>query len=118
MRAGQLRHRITIQEAETSTDPFQADTEAAWNDILICRAAINTVDPKELFNNGLQGMRVSHIVTIRYPGLAYQIGAGNQIVFGTRVFEVVAGMINKDERNRQLDLYAWEINPTQGGQRA
>lgn len=116
MQAGKMRHRITIQAPVAATDPFQTATAGTWNDVLTCWARIETADPRVVYNSGSQTMQVSHVVTIRYPGSEYIIGPGYQIAYGTRIFSIVKGMINEEERNRQLQLLAWEINPMQGGQ--
>jgi SPP1 family predicted phage head-tail adaptor len=115
MQAGQLRHRITIQAPVTASDPFQTVSAGSWTNVLTCWARIESVDPRDVFNSGQQTMKVTHKVTMRYPGSQYAVGAGNQIVYGSRVFSVVGGILNEDERNRQLQLFAWEMNPVQGG---
>lgn len=113
MQAGKLRHRVTLQSPVTASNPFETDTQGSWTDVVTMWADIESAGPRDIYNAGLQNMQVSHIVTIRYPGVHYSIGAGYQILFGTRVFQILKGIINEAERNRMLQLYAWEVNPTQ-----
>lgn len=123
MNAGKMRHRITIQSpivtgeqnpfTRSQSSPGWTDVATVWSDI----QALSKRDP--IFNSGAQNMQVSHTITIRYPGTTFLIGAGYQVLYTvggiTRMFSVLDGIMNEGERNRQLVLYAWEINPNQGG---
>lgn len=115
MQGGTLRHRITIQSPTSGTDPFNAGQQGSWTDVLTCWSRIESAGSKAVWRNATQSMQVSHVITIRYPGANYHVGAGYQAVFGTRVFSILKGIENEDERNRQLQLFAWEIDPLQGG---
>lgn len=112
MRAGTLRHRITIQKPILATDPFQTEGAGSWENIITMWGSIESAGVRDIYNAGLQNMQVSHLVTIRYPGADYQIGPGYQLLYGTRAFQVLKGIINKDERNIMLQLFVDEINPT------
>jgi hypothetical protein len=68
-----------------------------------------------IYANNLQDAQVSHLITVRYPGANYQFGSGYQAVFGTRVFAILKGVVNSDERNIMLQLFASENNPIAGG---
>lgn len=114
---GRKRHRITIQEAvePEDYDPFVSGDAAQWNDIITMWASIDAASSRDVFNQGEQGMQVSHVITIRYPGKNVTVGAGCRVLFGTRVFSIVKGITNEEERNRELQFFGWELNPTQGG---
>lgn len=76
-------------------------------------ARIAVASTQDIYNAGLVGMKVSHIITIRYPGSLFTMTGGYQVLFGTRVFTVQKGITNEEERNRMLQLYVWETDPTQ-----
>ena len=111
MNIGTLRHRITIQALTRSSNPFVTDD--AWSDLATLWADITPITSKEVFQVGQLNMKVSHRVTIRYPGNSVSISAGNRVLYGNRMFELQQGIENPDERNIQLQLLAYELDPTQ-----
>lgn len=119
MNAGALRHRIQIQSKDgsgacTGADPFVTPASgSAWSTFYTCWADINPLTAKEVFQFDQTSMKVSHKITIRYPGPNVSISAGNQILYKTRVFQLQTGIMNPDERNISLELLAFEIDPTQ-----
>lgn len=113
MQTGKLRHRVTVQSPSNATDPFA--NPGTWTTVITMWASIDSASPRDVYNAGLQNMRVSHIVTIRYPGASYVIKAGYQIQYKNRTFVLQQGITNPEERNKMLQLLAWEINPPQGG---
>lgn len=113
MHIGKLRHRVTIQSPSNATDPFSAP--GTWTTVITMWASIDSASPRDVYNAGLQNMRVSHVVTLRYPGAAYVINAGYQIHYKNRTFVLQQGITNPEERNVLLQLLAWEINPAEGG---
>jgi SPP1 family predicted phage head-tail adaptor len=117
MNIGPMRNRVTIQKPVTGTNPWVSGSAGSWEDVLTTWARIQPADPKQVYSNMVESAKVSHIVTIRYPGVNFIISPGYQILFGTRIFTIQPGIINPDERNRMLNLYAWEIDGSQGGLR-
>jgi len=117
MQAGTLRHRITIQSPPpASGDPFASlpsGSPPAWIPVVTMWASISPLTSKEVFQAGQLNMKVSHKIMIRYPGAAYTVSAGDQVVFGFRVFNLATGIINPDERNIVLELLAYEITANQ-----
>jgi SPP1 family predicted phage head-tail adaptor len=113
VQGGKLRHRVTVQAPTTSTDPFQTSGAGSWNTVGTVWARVATASTQDIYNAGLIGMKISHIVTIRYPGSLFTVAGGYQLLFNGRVFEVQKGIVNEDERNRQLQLYVQESNPIQ-----
>lgn len=114
MQAGKLRHRIIIQKPITGTDPFQTGQQGSWTDVLTCWAAIEATDPRVVYSQGSENMQVSHLITIRYPK-GFIVGSGFQILYGTRVFSILKGILDESERDIKLQFLAWEINPSSGG---
>lgn len=101
MRAGQLRHRVSLQTvagADTVGDgnPTQTPTTVATD----IPASIEPADASNVERQfaGLAQFRISELVRVRYRT---DVTPNSQWVFGTRVLRV-RGIKNVDERNREL----------------
>jgi SPP1 family predicted phage head-tail adaptor len=106
MRAGNLRHTISIQESTEVSDGMGGFT-LAWTDIssmTAIPAAIWPLTAKESLDAMKLELQVTHKIRIRYRS---GITAKNRIKFGTRYFNIVS-LINFEERNKQLDMLALE----------
>ena len=106
MRAGNLRHTISIQE-ETETPDGQGGFSLSWDDVSgmdAVPAAIWPLSAKESLDAMKLELQVTHKVRIRYRS---GITAKNRIKFGTRIFNIIS-LINFEERNKQLDMLALE----------
>lgn len=110
MRAGDLRHRITIQSQGSPANPFA--TGDSWNTVIIMWAKIEPLTSKEVFQAGQVAMKVTHTITIRHPGKNVSVSAGDRILFLNRVFQLQAGIMNELEQGYLLKLMAYEIDPT------
>ena len=88
MRAGSLRHRVTIQRYELAVDE-----------------SVEAVSGREFFASQQVQSEVTHKVTIRFrPGVA----ADMRIVYGGRVFGIVAPL--PDNRGTRLVLMCREVS--------
>lgn len=86
MRAGKLRHVITIKEKTVTQDSY-SEGIITWTDVATVRAAIETPNGNEYLDMESSGASISHKVTIRYyPSLAPTMIA----IWGSRTFEIVA----------------------------
>ena len=103
MRAGLLKHNITIQE-EVETPDGMGGFSVSWSDVFNARAAIWPLSSKESLDSMKLELQVTHKIRIRYRS---GITAKNRILFGTRTFNIIS-LINPDERNRMLDILATE----------
>lgn len=103
MRAGQLRHTISIQEQTDTADGMGGFT-TAWADSYKCKAAIWPLSARESLDAMKLELVVTHKIRIRYRS---GITAKNRILFGSRTFNIVS-IINNDERNISLDIMATE----------
>jgi len=110
--AGRLRHRITIQAPPEPSNPFQPGS-ATWTNVATLWACVKPLTSSEVFQATQVSMKLTHRITIRYPGKNIQLNPSYQILFGTRVFKLAPGFINAEERNVTVDLLAWEIDPTE-----
>ena len=104
MRAGQLRHNISIQESTSVNDGIGGKI-ITWSTMFEARAAIWPLSSKER----LDAMKLESVITnkirIRYRS---GITSKNRIKFGDRIFNVIGAPINPDERNIMLDMLVTE----------
>lgn len=105
MRAGNLRHVITIQEKTLTSDGMGGNTEA-WATFAIVRAAIWPVSAKERVSNQQLEHEITHKIRVRYFS---GVTAAMRVVFDSRTFEILS-IVNWEERNITLDLICEEVS--------
>ena len=105
MQIGKLKHKIEIQQKNSTQDSTGAMIEN-WTRFAEARAAIWSLSASEHLSMGkLQG-EITHQVRIRYlPGVT----SAMRVVFNGRILEIVAPPINKDERNVMLEMLCREV---------
>lgn len=103
MRAGQLRHRVTLQSV-TRTDDEGGGYSEAWADDATVWAAVEPLEGTE----ALRGMALTATVTHRI-WLRYREGvtAAMRVQHDGRTFNV-RSVIDPEERHRELVLLAEE----------
>lgn len=113
MRIGDLRRRVSFQTRTGGVDSF-GQQQTTWSDLFTnVPAEIQSLSGRELLAAQAVNAEVSHMVTVRYhAGLASPSAvAGLRIVYVnagiTRIFNI-ASAINVDERNRTIELLAFE----------
>ena len=104
MRAGDLRHRIVIQE-KTDTPDGMGGFTSTWSEKFKARAAIWPLSSKEQ----LDAMKLESVITNKIR-IRYRAGitSANRILFGSRIFQIKGAPINTDERNKTLDFLVTE----------
>ena len=109
MRAGMLRHRVTIQRQEIVFGKFGAPLhDKVWENVATVWASLEAVSGREFFASQQVQSEVTHKVTIRFrPGVA----ADMRIVHGGRVFGIVAPL--PDNRGTRLVLMCREVSGEQ-----
>lgn len=108
MRAGQLRHRLTIQNPDVIDDTMGGQKPATggtsdgtgWKGTREVWAAVKPLTARELIQDGRMLMGHTHEVRLRYPTPA-SVDGRTSFLFGTRRLHVTS-VINSDERNREL----------------
>ena len=106
MRAGQLRHRISIVRSPIGGgrsefgEPVGGEVEV-WSG----RAAIESVSGLEAVQAQQVTAEVSHVLHTRYTAL---IEPSHEVHFGTRRFQILA-VVDPEERRRELRITAKEI---------
>ena len=104
MRAGRLRHRITIQSVGSTYDDY-GDLSDSWSTLATVWAGIKPLTGKEEnIAEELSGV-ITHSIVVRYRT---GVTANNRIQFGSRVFQIES-LRNWDERNIFLELLAKEV---------
>jgi len=107
MRAGKLRHRISIERAIETQDSSYNEAMLQWVLFAEVSASINPLSGRELIRAKQVELEVDTEVIIRYlDGLSPKM----RIVYRDRVFEILS-VINTEERNRELRLLCSEVKP-------
>lgn len=104
MRAGQLRHVVTIQQKSVSQDAYGEET-ITWSDVATVRAGIFPKRGREYIESKQEQADITHRILLRYRS---GITPSMRIVYGSRVFEIVAPPINPAERDIQLEVMCRE----------
>lgn len=102
MRAGPLRHRVTIQELAEVQNTF-GEVPQVWQDAEVSWASVEPLAGRELFAAQQVRPELTHKIVMRYR----QISTKNRILFGNRIFNIDS-VVNKDERNVMLTIMAIE----------
>lgn len=104
MRAGDLRHQVTIQQFE-SIDDGGGGHEEVWTDLTTVWGSVEPLNGKERYDAQQIQATLSHKIRIRYyPNLKPSM----RVKFETRVFNILS-IINFEERNRELQLMCEEL---------
>lgn len=108
MRGGTLNRFIQIQQRTTNKDSFGGQS-ATWTTLTSCYALIEALSGTERAAAASYSTDVSHRVTVRYQAMFDdpRVIATYRIQYGTRIFQVLAGM-NMDESNRTVELMCAE----------
>ncbi len=104
MRAGSLRHRITIQQATTTQDAY-GEPVPTWATYATRWAAIVPVSGSEADVDGMETAEVRHKFRIRHTS---GVRPKMRISYDSRVFEILA-VIDVGERGKQMELICQEI---------
>lgn len=104
MRAGELRHPVTIESAiETPADAGEWEV-AIWAVFASTRAQITPLSGTEKFQAQHLDPEVTHLVQIRFiDGITPEM----RIVWGSRTFGIKS-VLNVEERSRELEILATE----------
>lgn len=108
MRAGTLRHTVSIQQRSSTIDAV-GDVSDSWTTLITARAEIRPLNARELFAAQATQSEVTHQVTVRNRSelAAPKTAAAYRVLFGSRVFDV-QGVMNIDERNREVRMLCSE----------
>jgi len=102
MRAGRLRHRITIQRST----PGRGDAGErldVWIDIATVWAAIRTISDEERSDKLSVDITATHVITIRHQHVLDDISPRDRIVHEGKTYHII-DVVNVGERDRQIDI--------------
>lgn len=104
MRAGRLRHRITIQQQAVTGQNDYGEDIYEWTDVAIVWAEVQPLTGREYWAAEQVNAETTHQVRLRYLS---DIEPSMRILFGSRVL-VIESVFNVDERDRELVVTARE----------
>ena len=106
--AGQLNHRVLIQQPTTVKDALGSPTQD-WTDVAVVWADIAPISGREARIADRIASEVSHQITVRYQPLFSDPRSVSQmrVLFKGRVF-AIHGALNEDEANVAVILLASE----------
>jgi SPP1 family predicted phage head-tail adaptor len=106
VRAGELRHLITLQTPSTATPDGDGGFTNTWTDLATVWASIVPATARDLERlvAGTVQSSATHLVTIRYLA---GVTTKTRVVFGSRLLSVT-GVQNPEERNISLVLVCQE----------
>jgi SPP1 family predicted phage head-tail adaptor len=104
MRAGALKHLVVFQEKQKIKNGYGEETDS-WIDILKAPIGIRTISGKEQYLSNQNYSTLSHLIEARYSSL---INSKQRILFGTRVFSILA-VLNVYEANKRLEILVEEV---------
>lgn len=104
MRAGELRHRVTLEQ-RTQTVASQGSLTPIWQGVATVWAAVEPVGGDEGERGKHADATITHRVRIRYrPDVSPKM----RVSYGDRRLEVVA-VLNQEERDREVFLMCREV---------
>jgi len=107
LRAGTLRHQVTIQQPTDALAGTYNDVSRTWSSITDGSdiwASIEPIQGRELWHAMQAKSAITHRVTIRYIA---DVTSKMRVIFGTRTFEIVS-VINPMELGEMLELLCVE----------
>lgn len=103
MRAGRLRHRVTIEQVSEDVDSAGGPIKE-WTSINTVWANVRPVRGREFSGAAQVTAEVTHRVFMRYLA---NLTSADRLVFEGRVFDIES-VINIDERNVELEILCTE----------
>lgn len=89
MRAGRLKHRITIQRRKEVIDAVGAK-QIEWVDLLTVWAAVEPISGKENFDSNHYASETTIKITVRYQPCLSGITAKHRIKHGDNLYNIEA----------------------------
>lgn len=107
MRAGTLRHRVTLQRFKQGQDAYGGPVET-WTDVATIWASVDAVNGREFFAGRQVQSEVTHKITIRHrPDVTSEM----RVAHGGKVFGIEA--VLPDRRGTRLVLMCKEVSREQ-----
>ena len=100
MRAGELRHRLTLQQPVETVNDF-GETVISYSDVDTVWGAVDPNAGKRYFEAMQANSEIQGAIRLRYRS---DIEATWRILYGTRVLQIIS-IINPKERDQELLVY-------------
>ncbi len=107
MRSGSLRHRVLIQRPQ-AVQSASGEVTDGWATVASTYASVRPITGRERLTADQVQADVTHTIMMRYRG---DFDPTYRVSFRGRTFHIES-VINRDERNRSLELLAREEVPT------
>lgn len=104
MRAGTLRHRVTLQRFQQGQDAYGGPV-AQWEDVATVWASLEAMSGREFFASQQAQSEVTQRIRIRYRP---DVTADMRVIHQGTVFNIVAPL--PDNRGRELMLMCREAS--------
>ncbi len=103
MRAGLLRHLVTLEQRTDARDAYGEPLDA-WTPYATVRAEIQPLNGREYFAAAAEASEVTTRIRIRYvTGLTTALRVRFHGLAGEKIYNIVS-IIDPDERHRELVL--------------
>ena len=106
MRAGRLRHRVTMQDRVDTADG-KGGNVITWTDNRVVWAAIEPKKGNQFYDSQTETAEIEGKITIRYFS-GFDPTMRVNWTSRSRIFEIEA-VVNPDERNKMLELMYREV---------
>lgn len=107
MRAGRLRHLVTLQALGTRVDDGAAGGSIPFVSYATnIPAAVIPLQGSELFQRAQFEATLTHRIEIRYRS---DVKPSDRVLYGTRVFDIKSPPIDLEERHRETHLMCEEL---------
>ena len=103
MRAGRLRHRVTIQQPSSSTNSRGGKIKS-WSDLATVWASIEPLSGREIEQDFQLEPETTTRIVMRYKS---GLTSNMRIKYGSRYYKIL-GITNTNERNYELIVNAVE----------
>ena len=101
MRAGRLRHRITIERLTATKDAHGQPTDT-WERLTSRKAAIDQAGGSEYIASDAENSRTVVTIRMRYDSITKTITTKDRIVHGGVNYDIVQPPQNMQMKNRDL----------------
>lgn len=106
MRAGPLRHRLTVERRSTTKDSVGGMVDT-WTTLLTCRCEFQPVSGREFIGGGAMQSEAQARFIIRYDSSTAAITSADRILYNGGYYNIIH-TANSGGRNQMLELVCSE----------
>ena len=109
MNIGAMRKRLSFQSKSGDKNSFGEQT--TWQEYYACWGSVDILKAQLQYSTQQFVEKTTYTISIRYPK-GVVISPEHRIICDGDVFEIEA-VINKERRNRELQILAYVVNDTE-----